>query len=573
MTVIAATAATPSFSPSSGAGGLGVDQGFDALLAVVTTSDEPAPPRHAPTQGASKAADRADLADKAARADTASAKVEEADAAAAQVQALASAAAEDAAEDAAAEDVAEAAAQAEAAALAAATLVAAMMPQTDETFAATTLADVDATASLVSTPAPIPSDLVASSALSAAVPALSDATVDAASAALDAASLVSSTLAEAATTGRGVVAPPVADARSAASAPAATAVIDIPDSALLEAPIAAEDAGVDIAALAAQAALPPTVAAKPASQAAPAVAAPTVDMTISAEPVVIAAEVEASPVPVAPVVEAAPPAAETIKVVAQAAAETAVKVATATIVSTEAEPATSTEAEPVKIAGVETASLADQAGADQGGGAQQGGQGQASAEALSAAATDVAATPDAPTISQTTAATIAAGPEVAPALRAETRGSPETVAQLSAEILKKLDAQTTRFDVALTPEGLGKVDVRIEIGRHGALTASMAFDTAQAAAELRGKSAELRQALSQAGFTIADDALRFDVSSQGGQNGQSAFFNFNGGEDGRRAWSGKAFQSAQNDDAPILSTSDLLPGLRMAPDSGLDIRI
>ena len=153
------------------------------------------------------------------------------------------------------------------------------------------------------------------------------------------------------------------------------------------------------------------------------------------------------------------------------------------------------------------------------------------------------------------------------------RGSPQTVAQLSAEILKKLDAQTTRFDVALTPDGLGKVDVRIEIGRHGALTASMAFDTAQAAAELRGKSAELRQALAQAGFTVADNALRFDVSSQGGQNGQNPFLNFNDGQDGRRAWSGKAFQSAQNDDAPILSASDLLPGLRMAPDSGLDIRI
>lgn len=565
MTVIAATAATPSFSPSSGAGGQGVDQGFDALLAVVTTSDEPAPPRHAPTQGASKTADKADLADKTARADTASAKAEEA-AAAAAAQAQACDAAEDAAEDAAAEDVAEAAAQAEAAALAAATLVAAMMPQTEETFAASTLPDVDATASLVSAPAPITSDLVASQALSAAVPAPSEA-------ALDAASLVAPTLAEAATTGQGVVTQPVADARGAASAPAASATIDIPESALLEAPIAAEDAGVDIAALAAQATQTPTVAAKPAPQTTPAVAAPTVDVMITAEPVVIAAEVEASPVVAAPVVETAPPADETVKVVAQAAAETVTKVATATIAPIDAEPAASTEAETVKIAGVETASLADQAGADQGGDAQQGGQGQASAEALSAGAVDGAATPDAPTISQTTAATVAAGPEVAPALRAETRGSPETVAQLSAEILKKLDAQTTRFDVALTPEGLGKVDVRIEIGRHGALTASMAFDTAQAAAELRSKSAELRQALSQAGFTIADNALRFDVSSQGGQNGQNAFFNFNGGEDGRRAWSGKAFQSAQNDDAPILSASDLLPGLRMAPDSGLDIRI
>ncbi|MBU4436146.1 MAG: flagellar hook-length control protein FliK [Alphaproteobacteria bacterium] len=217
--------------------------------------------------------------------------------------------------------------------------------------------------------------------------------------------------------------------------------------------------------------------------------------------------------------------------------------------------------------------MSDQPGAGQGETSSQG-QGHASAEALVAAASDVAATPDAPTLSQAAAAPIVAAAVAPPPLRAETRGSPETVAQLSAEILKKLDAQTTRFDVALTPEGLGKVDVRIEIGRHGALTASMAFDTAQAAAELRGKSSELRQALSQAGFTVDENALRFDVSSQGGgQSNQNAFFNFNGGEDGRRAWSGKAFQTAETVDPITLSPSDLLPGLRMAPDSGLDIRI
>lgn len=560
MTVIAATAAAPSLSPSLGAGGQGVDQGFDALLAVVNRSDEPAAARTAPTPGASKpaskaadkSADKADLADKA---DTASARTGEADAAAA----VASDSAEDAASD--SED---AAAQADAAALAAATLVAAMIPQAEETFVAVSLPDVDAAAPAVAAPTPTLSDFVAP-------PVAAEAVATPVETALDAALLIAPGVADDTTPVQTLATAAGADVKVAATptAPVTTATVEIPDAALLETPITAEDAGVDVAALAAQAAATPTAAAKPAPKTAPVLAAPST-APVAAAPVIVVAEAEAPPVVAAPVVETAPATAETVHVVAQAAAEPAVKVATAAGVASDTGPAATTEA--VEVAGLQAASLADQAGADQGQTDQQG-QGEATAEALIVAATDGAADPEAPTISQTTSTPVAANAEAAAPLRAETRGSPETVAQLSAEILRKLDAQTTRFDVALTPEGLGKVDVRIEIGRHGALTASMAFDTAQAAAELRGKSQELRQALSQAGFTIADNALRFDVSSQGGQNGQNAFFNFNGGEDGRRGWSGKAFQSAQNDDAPILSASDLLPGLRMAPDSGLDIRI
>ncbi|MDR7231009.1 hypothetical protein J2X45_002104 [Caulobacter sp. BE264] len=163
-----------------------------------------------------------------------------------------------------------------------------------------------------------------------------------------------------------------------------------------------------------------------------------------------------------------------------------------------------------------------------------------------------------------------ATPAAAPA---PVRGSPETVAALSAEILKKADAKTTRFDVALTPDGLGKVDVRIEIGRDGALTASMRFDTVHAAQELRGKANELRQALSDAGFNVADNALSFDVSSQGGQS-QNPFFAFEGwGDQGQRAFSGRAFQAALTGEEDITITPELLPGLKTVADSGLDIRI
>uniref|UniRef100_UPI001438CD03 flagellar hook-length control protein FliK n=1 Tax=Caulobacter sp. SSI4214 TaxID=2575739 RepID=UPI001438CD03 len=196
------------------------------------------------------------------------------------------------------------------------------------------------------------------------------------------------------------------------------------------------------------------------------------------------------------------------------------------------------------------------------------------------APTAAAAAQTAPTVDTNVfAAPIQTAPQTqataAAAAPAEVRGSPETVAALSAEIVKKADAKTTRFDVALTPEGLGKVNVRIEIGRDGALTASMQFDTAHAAQELKGKSSELRQALSDAGFNVPDNGLSFDVSSQNGGQGSNPFLAFNGWNDqGRGGFSGRAFQAAMNaDDDIAITPADLLPGLKTAAEGGLDIRI
>ncbi|MFZ0268505.1 flagellar hook-length control protein FliK, partial [Caulobacter sp.] len=156
------------------------------------------------------------------------------------------------------------------------------------------------------------------------------------------------------------------------------------------------------------------------------------------------------------------------------------------------------------------------------------------------------------------------------------KAGPETVSHLTTEIASKaVVGKTSRFDIVLQPEGLGRVDVRIEIAKDGKLTAALNFDNPAAAAELRGKSGELRQALAAAGFNVADSALSFDSSSQnqnGGQN-QNAFFNFRDGENGRQGFQGRAFRSALGEEIPTLSPSVLLPGLRVAESSGVDVSI
>lgn len=148
------------------------------------------------------------------------------------------------------------------------------------------------------------------------------------------------------------------------------------------------------------------------------------------------------------------------------------------------------------------------------------------------------------------------------------RGSPETVASLAAQILKKLDGRSTRFDVELDPAGLGKVDVRIDIGAQGRISASMMFDNPQTAADLKARAGELRQALEQAGFNLSG-GMSFDVAGGQGQ----AHRDWSGGEGGR-SFRSQAFQAALDtaSDAAEVALQGALR-LRHGVTSQLDLRI
>lgn len=104
------------------------------------------------------------------------------------------------------------------------------------------------------------------------------------------------------------------------------------------------------------------------------------------------------------------------------------------------------------------------------------------------------------------------------ALSTLSRATVETTAQIAAQIQNRLNGRSTRFEMALTPEGLGRVDVSLEIDSDGNLAARLAFDNPAAAAELRGRADELRRQLEQAGLHLESDALQFterDPSSGG----------------------------------------------------------
>jgi flagellar hook-length control protein FliK len=132
---------------------------------------------------------------------------------------------------------------------------------------------------------------------------------------------------------------------------------------------------------------------------------------------------------------------------------------------------------------------------------------------------------DAPTtapVAQTAAAATAPlETAVSLGLSQTSRASVETTAQIAAQIIRNHQGRSTRFDMVLTPDSLGQVDVSLEIAADGKLAARLAFDNPLAATELRGRVDELRRQLQEAGFTVADDALSFTERdpSAAGQGG------------------------------------------------------
>ena len=102
------------------------------------------------------------------------------------------------------------------------------------------------------------------------------------------------------------------------------------------------------------------------------------------------------------------------------------------------------------------------------------------------------------------------------------RATLETTVQIAARITRQLAGRSTRFEMGLTPEGLGKVNVSMDIDADGQLTAQLAFDNPLAAADMRARVDELRGQLQDAGFKIADDALTFSQQDTASSDGGAA---------------------------------------------------
>jgi flagellar hook-length control protein FliK len=177
-------------------------------------------------------------------------------------------------------------------------------------------------------------------------------------------------------------------------------------------------------------------------------------------------------------------------------------------------------------------------------------------------AADAAASPD-PSLAafpQPFAAPVASGAATAAAQAAL---GPQTVSQLAADLVKKVQAKASRFELALEPAGLGRVDVSVRIGADGSVSAALNFSDPQSAEALKAHAGELRDALQQAGFSLGGSDLSFTAGGSGDQSG-------GGGSSGRSSTHSPFTQiadiaDAQAQAAPLRASA--------ASASGVDIRI
>ena len=88
----------------------------------------------------------------------------------------------------------------------------------------------------------------------------------------------------------------------------------------------------------------------------------------------------------------------------------------------------------------------------------------------------------------------------------------------ASQVAAKLAAQAgdggRSYDIQLDPENLGRVRVHLDVGKDGAVTASISADRADTLAMLRSDARTLQQALQDAGLSTSSGSLDFSLSGQ-----------------------------------------------------------
>jgi flagellar hook-length control protein FliK len=134
---------------------------------------------------------------------------------------------------------------------------------------------------------------------------------------------------------------------------------------------------------------------------------------------------------------------------------------------------------------------------------------------------------------------------------------------LALQIAVTAQSGNSRFEIRLDPAELGRIDVRIDVDRHGQLTSHLTVEKPETLAMLRQDAPQLQRALDNAGFKTGDGGLQFSLRDQS-SSGQNA-----------------GDQSGRNAQRLIISEDDSFPaavagrtyGRMSGSGSGVDIRV
>ena len=131
------------------------------------------------------------------------------------------------------------------------------------------------------------------------------------------------------------------------------------------------------------------------------------------------------------------------------------------------------------------------------------------------------------------------------------------------EIAASAKSGKTRFEIRLDPAELGRIDVRIDVDRHGQVTSHLTVERPETLSMLRQDANQLQRALDNAGLSTGNGGLQFSLRDQSSQ----------GQNDGN--------QSNPNAHRLVVSEEDSVPavvagrsyGRMLGSSSGVDIRV
>lgn len=134
---------------------------------------------------------------------------------------------------------------------------------------------------------------------------------------------------------------------------------------------------------------------------------------------------------------------------------------------------------------------------------------------------------------------------------------------LAADIALRAAGGNSRFEIRLDPAELGRIDVRLDVDKHGNVTSHLTVERPATLDMLRNDAPRLQQALEDAGLKTGDSGLQFSLRDQSSS--------------GREGDTG----SGRNSQRLVITDEDTVPaqvagrtyGRSLGSSSGVDIRI
>jgi len=197
----------------------------------------------------------------------------------------------------------------------------------------------------------------------------------------------------------------------------------------------------------------------------------------------------------------------------------------------------------------------------------------------------VAASADAPSTTPATAVpALGAGlagidgadaPHVAAQAHAARHAPPIPVAdQIATHIGKAIKDEVKAINVQLNPEELGRVDIRLEFGQDGRVSAHIVADNQQALDLLQRDQRALERSLADAGLKTDNSSLNFSLRQDG--SGNEAFNRFAQNQDGGQQGQGRSGRGGRDRAVADVTAVDAGPAARprtIAADGALDIKV